>query len=104
MELGLKDFGNKILLVDYLGTEYKTSITGIKIINDQSKKKQIIDLLDIYEQKIKKEERETYLETSKSLGFTFTSLEPEEKLRRTIDAGIKNIWMVGPAGCGNMRY
>ena len=56
--------------------------------------------MDIYEQKIKKEERETYLETSKLLGFTFTSLEPEEKLRRTIDAGIKNIWMVGPAGCG----
>lgn len=30
----------------------------------------------------------------------FSQLEPEDKLRRTIDAGIDNIWMVGPAGCG----
>lgn len=35
-----------------------------------------------------------------SEAFDFTKLEPEDKLRKTIDAGIDNIWMVGPAGCG----
>lgn len=99
----LKDSYGKFTFIDYLGNEYKTSLTGIKIINSLSKKlkeQEINNLLDTYERDLKEAERLKYLEESKSLGFNFTDLEPEEKLRRTVKAGIKNIWMVGPAGCG----
>ena len=99
----LKDSYGKFTFVDYLGNEYKTSLTSIKIINflnKKSKEQEINNLLDTYERELKKAERLKYLEESKSLGFNFTDLEPEEKLRRTVKAGIKNIWMVGPAGCG----
>ena len=99
----LKDSYGKFVFVDYLGNEYKTSMTGIKIINNltpKMKEKEIGELLDAYDRQSKEAERLKFLETSKQLGFNFTSLEPDEKLRRTIEAGIKNIWMVGPAGCG----
>lgn len=99
----LKDSYGKFVFVDYLGNEYKTSMTGIKIINSltpKMKEKEIGELLDTYDRQNKEAERLKFLETSKQLGFNFTSLEPDEKLRRTIEAGIKNIWMVGPAGCG----
>lgn len=99
----LKDSYGKITFVDYLGNEYKTSLTGIKIINSLTQKMKEIELnelLDSYEKEQKEAERLKYLEDSKKLGFNFTNLEPDEKLRRTIEAGIKNIWMVGPAGCG----
>lgn len=32
--------------------------------------------------------------------FNFGDLPPHEQLRRTVDAGVNNIWFVGPAGCG----
>ena len=100
----LKETYGKFIFVDYLGNEYVTSLTGIKIINCASKDKEIAELLHTYERDIKKAEERKFLEDSKQLGFKFTDLEPEEKLRRTIDAGIKNIWMVGPAGSGNNCY
>lgn len=103
----LKETYGKFIFVDYLGNEYVTSLTGIKIINFISlklKEKEINELLDTYERDIKKAEELKFLEDSKLLGFKFTDLEPEEKLRRTIEAGIKNIWMVGPAGSGNDCY
>lgn len=99
----LKDSYGKFTFVDYLGNEYKTSLTGIKIINSltqKMKETELNELLDSYEKEQKEAERLKYLEDSKKLGFNFTDLEPDEKLRRTIEAGIKNIWMVGPAGCG----
>lgn len=99
----LKDSYGKFTFVDYLGNEYKTSLTGIKIINSISlklKEKEINELLDNYEREQKKAEELKFLEDIKNHEFIFNDLEPEEKLRRTIKAGIKNIWMVGPAGCG----
>lgn len=99
----LKDSHGRFTFIDYLGNEYKTSLTAIKIINCLSAKQkeaEINDLLDKHEKELIEAERLKYLEESKRLGFKFTDLEPEDKLRRTIDAGIKNIWMVGPAGCG----
>lgn len=99
----LKSHYGSFIMVDYLGNEYKTSLTGIKIIGSLSTKEKEIEigaLLDSYEKNIKEEERRKYLEDSKELGFNFTDLSPDKKLRRTIEAGIKNIWMVGPAGCG----
>lgn len=99
----LEDSYGKFTFVDYLGNEYKTSLTGIKIINSLSlkmKEKEINELLDSYEREQKEAEERKFLEEIKSHEFTFSDLEPEEKLRRTIKTGIKNIWMVGPAGCG----
>lgn len=99
----LKETYGKFTFVDYLGNEYVTSLTGIKIISFISlklKEIEINELLDTYERDTKKAEELKFLEDSKRLGFKFTDLEPEEKLRRTIEAGIKNIWMVGPSGSG----
>lgn len=99
----LKDSYGKFTFVDYLGNEYKTSLTSIKIINSLSlkmKEKEINELLDNYEREQKKAEELKFLEDIKNHEFIFGDLEPEEKLRRTIKSGIKNIWMVGPAGCG----
>lgn len=96
----LKDSYGKLTFVDYLGNEYKTSLGSIKIIESFTKEKDLNDLLDTYERDIKEAENRKYLEESKKLGFTFSDLDPDEKLRKVIQAGIKNIWMVGPAGCG----
>lgn len=96
----LKDSYGKLTFVDYLGNEYKTSLGSIKIIESFTKEKDLNELLDTYERDIKEAENRKYLEESKKLGFTFSDLDPDEKLRKTIQAGIKNIWMVGPAGCG----
>ena len=99
----LKQHYGSFIMVDYLGNEYKTSLRGIKIIDFVSYDMKVIEfenLLNSYEENIKKEERQKYLNESKKLGFNFTDLSPDKKLRRTIEAGIKNIWMVGPAGCG----
>ena len=100
----LKDSYGKLTFVDYLGNEYKTSLSSVKLIESFTKEKDLNDLLDTYERDIKEAENRKYLEESKKLGFTFSDLDPDEKLRKVIQAGIKNIWMVGPAGCGNKRY
>lgn len=95
--------GSKYTFVDYKGTEYKTSLTGIKIpmfTSDKLKQIEIQSLLDSYNSEEKRLEKIKHLEEVKHLGFNFTSLEPEDKLDRLISSGIKNIWMVGPAGCG----
>lgn len=96
----LKDSYGKLTFVDYLGNEYKTSLGSIKLIESFTKEKDLNELLDTYERDIKEAENRKYLEESKKLGFTFSDLDPDEKLRKVIQAGIKNIWMVGPAGCG----
>lgn len=95
--------GNTFVFIDYKGIEYKTSHSGIKTPMFSSNKQRettIQDLLEQYTRDEKQIEKETRLKEIKALGFNFTSLEPEEKLERLISSGIKNIWMVGPAGCG----
>lgn len=53
------------------------------------------------EEKRKKEEEEARAEAEREAKmFDFSKLPYHEQLRRTVDAGINNIWMVGPAGCG----
>lgn len=49
------------------------------------------------EEEQKKKEFEVHLERN---GFQFKSLQPVAKMQKSIEAGIKNIWLVGPAGCG----
>ena len=52
------------------------------------------------ERKKKEEEKRKAEEEFKAKAIAFAELEPEEKLLKTIESGVTNIWMVGPAGCG----
>lgn len=99
------------------GQEYKVCSGAIKIANiaDLKKKKkiekkaleqfgsktEIKELLNKLEEEFKKkEEEEKEKEELKKIQFSFSSLGPEDKLKSLIKAGMNNIWMVGPAGCG----
>lgn len=77
----------KFTLRSESGTEYKTSKSGIQLRS--------------YEERMKKEEEKRKAEEEfKAKAIDFAKLEPEEKLLKTIESGVTNIWMVGPAGCG----
>lgn len=65
----------KFTLCSESGTKYKTSKSGIQL-------------------------RSYAEEEFKAKAIAFAELEPEEKLLKTIESGVTNIWMVGPAGCG----
>lgn len=88
---GKKGQSREYTMTNCTGQEYKVCSGAIKIANiaDLKKKK-----------KIKKEEEEKEKEELKKIQFSFSSLEPEDKLKSLIKAGMNNIWMVGPAGCG----
>lgn len=97
-------------LTDYSKEEFKVCSGAIKLsdIKNKKKKKQIEkkarelfrDKKDIEEKvdQLKEEKKEE--EKLKKIQFSFSSLEPEDKLKSLIRAGMNNIWMVGPAGCG----
>jgi ATP-dependent Clp protease ATP-binding subunit ClpA len=57
----------------------------------------VIDLTKELEEKQRKRKEDNITDDQK---FVLNALEPEEKLEKIIEAGLKNIWMVGPAGCG----
>lgn len=79
----------KFTLRSESGTEYKTSKSGIQLRSYQE------------EERMKKEEEKRKAEEEfKAKAIDFAKLEPEEKLLKTIESGVTNIWMVGPAGCG----
>lgn len=63
-------------------------------------KKKILNFIENLNIAYENNQREKYLEEFKEKCFDFSELTPEEKLAKVIDSGIKNIWMVGPAGCG----
>lgn len=87
------------------GKEFSSSPSGIKIRANHSaeveKAEQEVDkkAKDELKKKFQKQARKEAIVMSGE-AVKFTDLEPEEKLERTIAAGINNIWMVGPAGCG----
>nr|UVM85039.1 MAG: hydrolytic ATP binding site of dynein motor region [Bacteriophage sp.] len=86
---GKRGQSREYTITNCTGQEYKVCSGAIKIANitDLKKKK-----------KIEKEEKEK--KELKKIQFSFSSLEPEDKLKSLIKAGMNNIWMVGPAGCG----
>lgn len=114
---GKRQQSKEFTLCDCVGNEQNVCGGAIKIadIKSEKKKKQIekkaketfgneedikelVDKLEEKaEQKKKKQEEEKRL---KEIQFSFQSLEPEDKLKKLIEAGMNNIWMVGPAGCG----
>ena len=114
---GKRGQSREYTITNCTGQEYKVCSGAIKIANvtDLKKKKQIEkksleqfgskteikELLNkLKEEFKKKEEKEKEKEELKKIQFSFSSLEPEDKLKSLIKAGMNNIWMVGPAGCG----
>lgn len=98
----------KFTLCSESGTKYKTSKSGIQLrsYSDlQSKLEELRKAMEeaekLEEEKKKKEEEKRKAEEEfKAKAIAFAELEPEEKLLKTIESGVTNIWMVGPAGCG----
>ena len=83
------------------GVEYKTSPKGITIENLSDALKEIRKKQE--EQKKKDEEERKKAEEErlrKEREVDFSTLSAEDKVRYSIKAGINNLWMVGPAGCG----
>lgn len=98
----------KFTLRSESGTEYKTSKAGIQLRSYnylqpklEELRKAIEEAEKLEEEKRKKEEEKRKAEEEfKAKAIDFAKLEPEEKLLKTIESGVTNIWMVGPAGCG----
>lgn len=108
---GKRGQSREYTITNCTGQEYKVCSRAIKIANitDLKKKKQIEKkALEQFGSKTEikellnklKEEFEKEKEELKKIQFSFSSLEPEDKLKNLIKAGMNNIWMVGPAGCG----
>lgn len=107
---GKRQQSKEFTLCDCVGKEQNVCSGAIKIadIKSEKKKKQIEkkaketfgneeDTKELIDELEKKQEEEKRL---KEIQFSFQSLEPEDKLKKLIEAGMNNIWMVGPAGCG----
>lgn len=84
----------KFTLCSESGTKYKTSKSGIQLRSYSDLQSKLEEAEKLEEEKKKKEEE------FKAKAIAFAELEPEEKLLKTIESGVTNIWMVGPAGCG----
>lgn len=98
----------KFTLCSESGTKYKTSKAGIQLRNYSDLQSKLEELRKAMEEaekqeeerKKKEEEKRKAEEEFKAKAIAFAELEPEEKLLKTIESGVTNIWMVGPAGCG----
>lgn len=107
---GKRQQSKEFTLCDCVGNEQNVCSGAIKIadVKSEKKKNQIEkkaketfrnkeDTKELVDKPEKKREEEKRL---KEIQFSFQSLEPEDKLKKLIEAGMNNIWMVGPAGCG----
>lgn len=83
------------------GNIYNTSRRGTKLLSRT---------LSVQEQEAKRALEEALAKAEKErklmqeLGIRFSSTDTPTRIKRTIEAGIKNIWLCGPAGSGNKRY
>lgn len=79
------------------GNIYNTSRRGTKLLSKT---------LSVEEQKVKQALEEALAKAEKErklmqeLGIKFSSSDTPTRIKRTIEAGIKNIWLCGPAGSG----
>ena len=79
------------------GNIYNTSRRGTKLLSktlsvEEQEAKQAL------EEALAKAEKERKL--MQELGIKFSSADTPTRIKRTIEAGIKNIWLCGPAGSG----
>lgn len=80
------------------GNIFKTSHRGIKL-RSKTIDKELLEAKKKLEEEIKRKEEEKRILEEK--GVDFSKADTPTRLRRTIEAGIKNIWLCGPAGSGN---
>lgn len=79
------------------GEKYKTSPGGINMQNPSEHQEKLRKLAE----KLKAEEEEKKRKAEEEAKMiNMSKLQPHEQLKRLIEAGMRNIWMVGPAGCG----
>lgn len=79
------------------GEKYKTSPGGINMQNPSEHQEKLRKLAE----KLKAEEEEKKCKAEEEAKMIdMSKLQPHEQLKRLIEAGMRNIWMVGPAGCG----
>lgn len=79
------------------GEKYKTSPGGINMQNSGEHHEKLRKLAE----KLKAEEEEKKRKAEEEAKMIdMSKLQPHEQLKRLIEAGMRNIWMVGPAGCG----
>ena len=90
--------GNTSFTVENLqGEKYKTSPGGINMQNPSEYQEKLRKLAE----KLKAEEEEKKRKAEEEAKMIdMSKLQPHEQLKRLIEAGMRNIWMVGPAGCG----
>lgn len=79
------------------GEKYKTSPGGINIQNPSEHQEKLRKLAE----KLKAEEEEKKRKAEEEAKMIdMSKLQPHEQLKKLVEAGMRNIWMVGPAGCG----
>ena len=93
--------GGSVSVKDSNGNIFKTSRRGIKL-RSKTIDKELLEAKKKLEEEIKRKEEEKRILEEK--GVDFSKADTPTRLRRTIEAGIKNIWLCGPAGSGNKRY
>ena len=80
---------------------YKTSRKGTQLRSMKENIEQQIARKKLEEEIKKLEEEKKCMD---KFGIEFNTADTPTRIKRTIEAGIKNIWLCGPAGSGNKRY
>ena len=76
---------------------YKTSRNGTRLRSLKESLEQEIKRKELEEEIKKLEEEKKYMD---KFGIEFNTADTPTRIKRTIEAGIKNIWLCGPAGSG----
>ena len=90
--------GGNVIVEDSKGNKFKTSKKGIKL-RSRTIDKELLETKQRIEEELKKRQEE--IRKMEEKGVDFSKADTPTRLRRTIEAGIKNIWLCGPAGSGN---
>ena len=90
-------FGTKYTVTNNKGEKFKTSASGITMRKTSDFQDKLRKELEKLKQKLE-DEKKRLAEEAKYVDLS--KMEPEEQLKKIIEAGMRNIWMVGPAGCG----
>ena len=90
-------FGTKYTVTNNKGEKFKTSASGITMRKTSEFQDKLRKELEKLKQKLE-DEKKRLAEEAKYVDLS--KMEPEDQLKKIIEAGMRNIWMVGPAGCG----
>lgn len=89
--------GGNVVVKNSVGKHFKTSRKGIKF-KSKNDLKDLLDIRNKIEEELKAQEE--YQRQLEEKQVDFSKVDTSTKILRTIEAGIKNIWLCGPAGSG----